>query len=146
MPEQPFGAHRQPAQRNFALRYLDKTTAFGYPPPMLHINDLTYRIAGRLILDGATVAIPTGHKVGLVGRNGTGKTTMLKLITGEIPGETGSVTLARNAKIGHVAQEAPGGDVSLLDWVLEADTERAASSPKPRPQPTRNASPTSSCA
>jgi ATP-binding cassette subfamily F protein 3 len=41
---------------------------------MLHINDLTYRIEGRLILDAASAGIPTGHKVGLVGRNGTGKT------------------------------------------------------------------------
>jgi len=51
---------------------------------MLHINDLTYRIEGRLILDHATAAIPEGHKVGLVGRNGAGKTTLLKLLVGEL--------------------------------------------------------------
>ncbi len=92
---------------------------------MLHINDMTYRIEGRPILEGATVAIPTGHKVGLVGRNGTGKTTLLRLIIGDIAPDDGTITMARNAKIGHVAQEAPGGDDSLLDWVLAADTERS---------------------
>ncbi|MEM7748245.1 MAG: ABC-F family ATP-binding cassette domain-containing protein [Pseudomonadota bacterium] len=93
---------------------------------MLHINELTYRIEGRLILDEATVAIPTGHKVGLVGRNGTGKTTLLKLIIGEYAAESGSISVPNSAKIGHVAQEAPGDSTSLIDWVLAAHQERAA--------------------
>ncbi len=93
---------------------------------MLHINDLTYRIEGRLILDAATAGIPEGHKVGLVGRNGTGKTTLLKLITGELHADAGAVSIPKNARIGHVAQEAPGGDDTLIDWVLAADTERAS--------------------
>ncbi len=93
---------------------------------MLHINDLTYRIEGRPILDGATAAIPDGHKVGLVGRNGAGKTTLLRLLKGEIAPDDGSISMPRNARLGHVAQEAPGGDDSLIDWVLAADTERAS--------------------
>ena len=93
---------------------------------MLHINDLTYRIEGKLILDHATVAIPGGHKVGLVGRNGAGKSTLLRLLKGEASPDDGSITLPRHARIGHVAQEAPGGDDTLIDWVLAADTERAA--------------------
>ncbi|MEW5963923.1 MAG: ABC-F family ATP-binding cassette domain-containing protein [Pseudomonadota bacterium] len=93
---------------------------------MLHINDLTYRIEGRLILDHATVAIPTGHKVGLVGRNGSGKTTLLKLVTGELAPDDGAIQTSRGARLGHVAQEAPGGAETLIDWVLSADTERSA--------------------
>ena len=93
---------------------------------MLHINDLTYRIEGKPILEEATAGIPTGHKVGLVGRNGAGKTTLLKLITGELAPDDGNITTSRNARIGHVAQEAPGGDMSLIDWVLSTDTERAS--------------------
>jgi ATP-binding cassette, subfamily F, member 3 len=92
---------------------------------MLHINDLTYRIEGKLILDHATAALPTGHKVGLVGRNGAGKTTLLRLLKNEISPDDGSISTPRNVRIGHVAQEAPGGDDSLVDWVLSADTERA---------------------
>jgi ATP-binding cassette subfamily F protein 3 len=93
---------------------------------MLHINDLTYRIEGRLILDAATAAIPDGHKVGLVGRNGAGKTTLLRLLKGEIAPDDGSISTPRNIRIGHVAQEAPGGDATLIEWVLAADTERAS--------------------
>ena len=93
---------------------------------MLHLNDLTYRIEGRLILDKATAGIPSGHKVGLVGRNGTGKTTLLRIVAGEIHSDDGSITTAKNHRIGYVQQEAPGGPVSLIDWVLSADTERAS--------------------
>ena len=92
---------------------------------MLHINGLTYRIAGRLLLEDASVAIPEGHKVGIVGRNGVGKSTLFRLILGEIPSEAGGTTLPRNARIGTVAQEAPGGSESLIYTVLAADTERA---------------------
>ncbi len=93
---------------------------------MLHINDLSYRIEGRPIFEGATAGIPTGHKVGLVGRNGAGKTTLLKIIAGDLAPDAGSVTVPRTARVGHVAQEAPGGADSLIDWVLCADTERAS--------------------
>lgn len=93
---------------------------------MLHVNGLTYRIAGRLLLEDASLAIPEGHKVGLIGRNGVGKSTFLHLILGDLQSESGSVSLPRNAKIGTVAQEAPGGEASLIDTVLAADIERAS--------------------
>ena len=93
---------------------------------MLHINDLTYRLGARLLFDKTTVAIPGGARVGFVGRNGTGKTTLFRLIRGEIGPEGGSITLGRGLRIGSVAQEAPAGPESLLDVVLAADTERAA--------------------
>ncbi|MGL4395678.1 MAG: ABC-F family ATP-binding cassette domain-containing protein [Hyphomicrobium sp.] len=93
---------------------------------MLHINDLTYRIEGKTILDAATAAIPPGHKVGLVGRNGAGKTTLLRLLKGDIAPDDGSISMPRNARIGYVAQEAPGGNLTLVEWVLSTDLERAA--------------------
>ncbi len=92
---------------------------------MLHINNLTFRIEGKLIFDGATAGIPAGHKVGLVGRNGAGKTTLLRILTGELAPDGGSISMPKHTRIGYVAQEAPGGDESLIDWVLSADTERA---------------------
>jgi ATP-binding cassette subfamily F protein 3 len=92
---------------------------------MLHVNGLTYRIAGRLLLEDASVAIPAGHKVGLVGRNGVGKSTLLHLVLGDLQSESGTVGMPRNARIGTVAQEAPGGGDTLLDTVLAADVERA---------------------
>ncbi len=93
---------------------------------MLHINELSYRIEGRPILEGATLAIPHGHKVGLVGRNGAGKTTLLRLLAGEIHADDGTITLAKNARLGYVSQEAPGGADSILEWVLSTDRERVS--------------------
>ncbi|MCV6602531.1 MAG: ABC-F family ATP-binding cassette domain-containing protein [Cohaesibacter sp.] len=91
---------------------------------MLHINNLTYRIAGRTLLEDATLVVPEGAKFGLVGRNGTGKTTLFKLLVGDIAPESGSATIRKGAHVGQVAQEAPASDESLLDFVLKADMER----------------------
>jgi len=93
---------------------------------MLKIEDITYNVEGRPLFEGATATIPTGHKVGLVGRNGAGKTTLFRLIRGELALEGGTITLPQRARIGGVAQEVPSSEMSLLDTVLAADTERAA--------------------
>ena len=92
---------------------------------MLKIEDITYNVEGRPLFEGATATIPTGHKVGIVGRNGAGKTTLFRLIRGELALEGGTITLPQRARIGGVAQEAPSSETSLLDTVLQADTERA---------------------
>ncbi len=93
---------------------------------MLRIDAITYAVEGRPLFDGASATIPDGHKVGLVGRNGTGKTTLFRLIRGELALESGAISLPSCARIGGVAQEAPASDVSLIDTVLAADTERSA--------------------
>ncbi|MBZ0129907.1 MAG: ABC-F family ATP-binding cassette domain-containing protein [Rhodobacteraceae bacterium] len=93
---------------------------------MLRIDDISFSIEGRPLFEGASAIIPTGHKVGFVGRNGTGKTTLFRLITGELVLEGGQIGVPRGARIGGVAQEAPASAQSLLDTVLAADTERAA--------------------
>jgi ATP-binding cassette subfamily F protein 3 len=93
---------------------------------MLHINDLTYRIGERLLIDHATVAIADGAKVGLVGKNGAGKTTLFRIIAGELGTESGSIGRPKNSRIGQVAQEAPGGPESLIEVVIAADLERAS--------------------
>ena len=93
---------------------------------MLRINDITYNIEGRPLFDGASATIPTGHKVGLVGRNGAGKTTLFRLIRGEIALEGGEISIPARARIGGVAQEVPSSATSLIDTVLQADTERTA--------------------
>jgi ATP-binding cassette subfamily F protein 3 len=92
---------------------------------MLILDNVTVRIAGRAVLDGASAAIADGRKVGLIGRNGAGKTTLLRLVLGEHETETGKVGISRHWRIGSVAQEAPGGQQTLVDTVLAADSERA---------------------
>ena len=92
---------------------------------MLRVNDLTYRIGERLILDAASFSIPDRARVGLVGRNGAGKTTLFKAILGELPVDASAVSLPKGMRIGAVAQEAPAGPETLHEVVLAADTERA---------------------
>ncbi len=93
---------------------------------MLTINDITYRLGERLLLDHTGAAIPDGARVGFVGRNGTGKTTLFKIITGDLGTESGNISLPKGRRIGGVAQEAPGGPETLIEVVLAADTERTA--------------------
>lgn len=93
---------------------------------MLRIDDLSYSVEGRPLLEHTSAVIPSGHKVGLVGRNGTGKTTLFRLIRGDLTLDTGNISLPRGARIGGVSQEVPGNEVSLLNTVLAADTERAS--------------------
>ncbi|WP_306118666.1 MULTISPECIES: ABC-F family ATP-binding cassette domain-containing protein [unclassified Roseitalea] len=93
---------------------------------MLQISNLTYRIAGRALFEDASATLPAGSKCGFVGRNGTGKTTLFRLLTGEAAPESGAVSVPARARIGQVAQEAPGTQDSLIDTVLAADTERTA--------------------
>lgn len=114
-----------------AARHLRHTSA------MLRISDINYSIAGRPLFEAASAVIPAGHKVGLVGRNGTGKTTLFKLIRGELVLEGGAISLPKLARIGGVAQEVPASSTSLIDTVLAADTERAELMADTSDNPTR---------
>lgn len=93
---------------------------------MLAITDLSIRLAGRLLIDQSSVQITPGSRVGMVGRNGTGKSTLFKVIRGELAAEHGSVTLPPRWRVGSLAQEAPNGPESLISVVLKADLERDA--------------------
>ena len=91
---------------------------------MLSISDISIRLAGRLLIDRSTVQIIPGARVGLVGRNGTGKSTLFRAIRGELATESGSIAVPSRWRVGSLAQEAPDGPESLIEVVLEADLER----------------------
>jgi len=93
---------------------------------MLTVTDLVYRVAGRTLFDGAAMRVEPGKKVGLIGRNGTGKTTLLKLMAGDLEPDAGNLVLRAGARLGRVSQEAPGGETTLIEFVLAADEERQA--------------------
>src|ERR1700675_3632155 len=93
---------------------------------MLVIDDLTLRIAGRGLLEGASAQVPDGARVGLIGRNGTGKSTLFRAIAGDIAPEHGSIALPARARIGRPPQAAPEGPESLIALVLAAGRERSA--------------------
>ncbi|MET0295576.1 MAG: ABC-F family ATP-binding cassette domain-containing protein, partial [Phenylobacterium sp.] len=93
---------------------------------MLQIFELTFDAWGRRFFDAATVTLPRDAKVGLVGRNGVGKSTLFRLIKGEFTPGSGEIGLPKAARMGSVDQEHPATPVTLLDTVLAADVERAA--------------------
>ena len=92
---------------------------------MIFFENISFSVAGRTLVKNSTVSIPSGHKVGLVGRNGTGKTSLFRLVYGDITLDQGNLKLNKNTRVGGVAQEAPGSSITLLDTVLAADQERA---------------------
>ena len=93
---------------------------------MLSITDISIRIAGRLLIDSSSAQIVPGARVGFVGRNGVGKSTLFHAIRGDLPLEAGSITIPPRWRIGSLAQEAPDGPESLIEVVLKADLERDA--------------------
>src|SRR5664279_1876688 len=93
---------------------------------MLSITDISIRLAGRLLIDNSSAQIVPGARVGLVGRNGTGKSTLFKAIRGELAVESGTITFPPRWSVGSLAQEAPNGPESLIEVVLSADLERDA--------------------
>ena len=92
---------------------------------MLAVSNITYRIQGRPLFEDAGFVLPDGAKAGFVGKNGSGKTTLFKLIQGQLALDAGSIEVNKRAKIGGVAQEAPATNLSVLETVMAADTERA---------------------
>ena len=92
---------------------------------MINFKNISFSIGGVSLFDDTSAFVPTGHKVGIVGRNGVGKTTLFKLILKEISLDSGVIEVPRNYKIGSVAQEAPSNEEKLIDTVLAADIERA---------------------
>ncbi len=93
---------------------------------LIALRDVVLRVGTRTLIDGATLTVQAGQRLGLVGRNGAGKSTLLALIRGELQPDGGEIRRAARMRIGAVAQEAPSGDASLLEEVLSADAERLA--------------------
>ncbi|NCX85476.1 MAG: ABC transporter ATP-binding protein [Rhodobacteraceae bacterium] len=91
---------------------------------MIKIEKMSFSIGGRKLLDTGNISIPTKHKVGVVGRNGTGKTTLFDLIKGNRELESGKIYVPRNTKIGDVQQEVSENNLSVLETILAADEER----------------------
>lgn len=91
---------------------------------MLVVQDVTYRIGGRVLLDNIRFQLADGQRAGLVGRNGCGKSSLFRLILGQSHTDSGSIEISKGQKIITVAQEVPGGDQTPLEFLLASDKER----------------------
>ena len=91
---------------------------------MIDINNITVRIGSKVLLEQASAHIADGWKVGLVGHNGCGKSTLFKVLLGELETELGEVHFPSGSRVATVAQELNDIDIPILDFVLAQDKER----------------------
>lgn len=92
---------------------------------MIDINDITVRIGSKVLLSGASAHISDGQKVGLIGANGCGKSTLFRVLRGELETETGTVVFPSRHKVVFVEQEMKDVSVPILEFVLNKDEERS---------------------
>lgn len=92
---------------------------------MIDINDITVRIGSKVLLNKASAHISDGQKVGLIGANGCGKSTLFKVFQGELDTETGTICYPNSYQVAAVAQEFHDLDLPVLQYVLNEDKELA---------------------
>ena len=93
---------------------------------MIIASQIELRRGNTLLLDQATATIYPGHKVGLVGKNGCGKSTFFALIKGELSVDNGNLSVPAGWQMAWVAQETPALDKPALDYVIDGDREYRA--------------------
>lgn len=90
---------------------------------MIEIKNLTLQRGTKVLLNQATATINPRQRVGLIGKNGTGKSSLFALIKGELTADSGDCQIPKSWKLAAVAQETPALDIAALDYVLQGDTE-----------------------
>jgi ATP-binding cassette, subfamily F, member 3 len=93
---------------------------------MITLKNVTLRRGAKVLLETATVTLNPGEKVGLVGRNGAGKSSLFALLTGKLHEDAGEYYIPTQWRMGQVAQDMPETDQSATDFVVEGDTVLAA--------------------
>ena len=96
------------------------------PPMLLNLKNLSLHFGSTVLLDRVELNLEHGERLCLVGRNGTGKSTLFRAIRGELASESGTISVPPRWRVGSLAQEAPNGPESLVNVVLKADLERDA--------------------
>ncbi|MDE3997897.1 ABC transporter ATP-binding protein [Glaesserella parasuis] len=90
---------------------------------MIFFTDLTLKRGQTILLEQANATIHTGQKVGLIGKNGCGKSSLFALLKNELQAEGGDASYPKNWSIAWVNQETPALDISALDYVIQGDRE-----------------------
>lgn len=91
---------------------------------MITIGNLAVPLGGRAILEDASTAIPLNGRIGLIGRNVPGKSTLMRVLIGELDPDQGSVEMPRRARVGYIAQKTPSGSITPFEAVLAGDIGR----------------------
>ncbi|MDR1366827.1 MAG: ATP-binding cassette domain-containing protein [Puniceicoccales bacterium] len=90
---------------------------------MIEVQNLSYSIGGRILLDELSFYLPANATIGIVGANGCGKSTLFRLILGDLSSDQGTIMKPNGAKVVTVRQEIRDNSVKLLDFVLQADSD-----------------------
>ena len=90
---------------------------------MISLSDVTIMRGTKTLLDHASTSIFPGQKVGIIGRNGCGKSTLFAAIKGEVVTESGNICVPRGFKISSVSQQTPSLDIPALDYVKQGDLD-----------------------
>src|ERR1700728_2386201 len=90
---------------------------------MLNFSDLSLRRGKRLLFCGACFNLFRGEKVGITGENGSGKSSLLALVRGELSPDAGNFEMPRTLAVAHVSQELATSDRAAIDFVLDGDPQ-----------------------
>jgi len=91
--------------------------------PVISLTEVGLRRGRKLLFENVTFQVHSGQRVGVIGANGSGKTSLFFMLLGQLEADEGEVHIARGARIAHVSQESPSGLQSALDFVLDGDRE-----------------------
>src|SRR5712664_3480208 len=122
---------------------------------MIRLSQVTLRRGAKTLLEGADVSLNPGDRIGLIGANGSGKSSLFALLRGELHADGGDADYPARWRVAHVAQETPALDRSAIDSAIDGDTTRRRRTTATRsarstrrcwmPTPTRFARAPSSC-
>src|SRR3954451_22319796 len=90
---------------------------------MLNFTDVTIRRGPRVLFSGATFGLYSREKVGITGENGSGKSSLLSMVRGELQPDAGTFEMPSNLAIAHVSQELLATDAPAIEFVLDGDAE-----------------------
>src|SRR5437868_2614538 len=99
----------------------DPRIARALGPQMITMRDVTLRRGVKVVLDTATVTLQPGEKIGLVGRNGAGKSSLFSLLTNRLHADAGDVDMPPRWRMAEVAQNMPETEDGATDFVLQGD-------------------------
>ncbi len=89
---------------------------------MISLTDVVLQRGGKILLDGVSLVVHSGQRVGFIGGNGCGKSSLFQLLMGKLQPDQGDVSLPRQLRIAHMAQEVAHTDRKAIDYVLDGDT------------------------